>query len=209
MTDSAKDMLPHIHDEKSRLRTQASPKYPHVHFHPVQKSQLPMKVKPLMHLWAIVQATLFAWSPNCCRGFRRLLLRAFGARLSPTASIHNKARIDCPWNLEMDDFASIGEHAWIYALDRIRIGSRSCVGQRVLLITGTHDHSDPAFSLITKPITIGDGVWLAVGAKVLPGITLHNYCVVGAGSIVTKDMPEMMVCAGNPCRPVKKRRIRS
>jgi putative colanic acid biosynthesis acetyltransferase WcaF len=109
----------------------------------------------------------------------------------------------------MEDFASIGEHAWIYSLDRIRIGRWSCVGQGVSLLTGTHDYSDPAFSLVTKPVTIGDGVWVAVGAKVLPGITLNDYCVIGAGSIVTKDMPEMMICAGNPCAPIKRRRIKS
>ncbi len=178
-------------------------------FFPAQKSQLAFKIKLAMHLWCIVRAVLFQWSPDFWRGFRRFLLRLFGAQISPSASISNKACIDCPWNLEMADFASVGEYAWIYALDKIHIGRGTCVGQHVMLIAGTHDYCDPTFELITMPITIGQGAWLAVSTIVLPGITIGDYCVLGAGSVVTKDMPALMVCAGNPCAPIKRRQLRS
>jgi len=172
---------------------------------PVQRSPFSLRLKLKMRLWSAVQATLFRWSPTPLRAFRRGLLSLFGARIANTASVHNTARIDCPWNLEMAPRASVGEHAWIYALDRIVIGEEACVGQRVVLLTGSHDYANPCFPLVTRPITVGYGCWIAVGAMVLPGVTVGALAVVGAGSVVTRDVPEQMVCGGNPCRVLKRR----
>ena len=156
---------------------------------PAQSSPLPLKTKLKMRAWRLIQATLFRWSPTWLNGWRRLLLRCFGARLAPTAAIRNTARIDCPWNLEMGPHASVGEHAWVYTLDRIVIGEYACVGQYVKLITGSHDVHDPTFPLTTEPIVIGYGCWIAVGAIVLPGVKIGALTVVGAGSVVTRDLP--------------------
>jgi putative colanic acid biosynthesis acetyltransferase WcaF len=101
--------------------------------------------------------------------------------------------------------ASLGEHCWVYALDRIVLGEYACIGQRSVLLTGTHDFSDPAFPLVTRPVVIGYGAWVAVGVTVLPGVKIGALSVVGAGSVVVKDLPEQMICAGNPCRPIKRR----
>lgn len=178
-----------------------------VNYQPIQTSGLPLSAKVKIEIWQIVQATLFRYSPRRVRKFRNFLLRLFGARISGSASVHNLARIHCPWNLEMDDFASVGEHAWIYSLDTIRIGRYSCVGQHTFLLTGSHDYNDPTFPLVTAPIRIGEGCWLAVGVKVIPGVTIEDYCVVGCGSVVCRDLPRMMVCAGNPCKPLKRREL--
>ena len=170
-----------------------------------QSAPFALSLKLRMRLWGFIQATLFRWSPGFLRGFRRGMLRAFGATLASTASIHNKARIDCPWNLQMGNCASIGEDAWIYSLDKVTLGDFACVGQRSVLLTGTHNFSDPTFPLVTKPITVGYGAWIAVGVTILPGVKIGALSVVGAGSVVTKDTPEQMVCAGNPCKPIKRR----
>ncbi len=171
----------------------------------MQSAPFTLSLKLRMRLWGFIQSTLFRWSPGYLRGFRRWLLRSFGATLVSTASIHNKARIDCPWNLEMGQCASIGEDAWIYSLDKVVLRDFACVGQRSVLLTGTHNFSDPTFTLITKPILIGYGAWIAVGVTILPGVKIGALSVVGAGSVVTKDTPEQMVCAGNPCKPIKRR----
>lgn len=172
---------------------------------PVQKNTLPTQIKIKIAVWKIVQATLFRFSLSHFNGWRRFLLRCFGASLANTAAIRNSARIDCPWNLKMGPHSSIGEHSWIYTLDKIDIGENACVGQFVKLLTGSHDPHDPRFPLITKPIVIGYGCWIAVGAIVLPGIQIGDLTVVGAGSVVTKNLPQQTICAGNPCRPIKKR----
>jgi putative colanic acid biosynthesis acetyltransferase WcaF len=173
----------------------------------VQTSPLPVRLKLKLRLWALVQATLFRWSPAALRVFRRWLLQLFGARLAPTASIHPTARIDCPWNLEMGHCASLGEETWVYSLDKVVLGEYACVGQRTMLLTGSHDFSDPTFPLVTRPVVIGYGCWIAVGVTVLPGVKIGALSVVGAGSVVTKDLPEQMVCAGNPCKPIKQREL--
>ena len=54
-----------------------------------------------------------------------------------------------------------------------------------------------------KPINIGDNVWLGANVTVLPGVTIGKNSVIGAGSIVTKDIPENVVAVGNPCKVVR------
>ncbi len=176
---------------------------------PVQTTPFPPRQRLQMRLWRFVECTLFRWSPTGMRGYRRFLLRMFGARLAASSSVHNTARIECPWNLEMGVCASVGEDAWVYCLDRVVLGDYACVGQRVVLLTGTHNYNDPTFPLLTMPIIIGYGAWIAVGATVLPGVKIGALAVVGAASVVTRDLPEKMVCAGNPCRPIKSRVLKS
>jgi putative colanic acid biosynthesis acetyltransferase WcaF len=62
--------------------------------------------------------------------------------------------------------------------------------------------------LIWKPITIGSECWVAAEVFLGPGVDIGNGAVIGARSVVTKDMPEWMVCAGNPCKPIKIRSIK-
>lgn len=174
----------------------------------VQSAPFPLRVKFRMRLWSLVQATLFRWSPGPLRGFRRFLLGLFGAQLARTASIHPKARIDCPWHLVMGDCASLGEGSWAYCLDRVVLGDYVCVGQRSMLLTGSHDFSDPHFPLVTRPIVVGYGAWIAAGVTVLPGVKVGALSVIGAGSVVAKDTPEAMVCAGNPCRAIRSRDLK-
>lgn len=73
------------------------------------------------------------------------------------------------------------------------------------LVTGTHDYTQEGFPLIIKPINIGSQCWIATEAFIHPGITIGEGCVIGARSVVIKDMPVWTVCSGHPCKPIKKR----
>lgn len=88
------------------------------------------------------------------------------------------------------------------------IGKNVCIGEDVRLITGSHDVTSPHFNLVTRPITINDNVWIATGAIVLPGVTIGEGAVVGAGSVVTKDVEPWSVVAGNPAKFIKKRELK-
>lgn len=135
------------------------------------------------------------------------MLRVFGADVSMKASIHPSANIDFPWRLKMGDYSSVGKDAWLYCLNCISIGKNSCIGQDVYILTGSHDISSSHFDLVTKPITIGDGVWIATSSAVLPGVTLSDMTVVAAGSVVIKDTEKYDVVGGNPAKFIKKREI--
>lgn len=136
------------------------------------------------------------------------MLRAFGAKISMSASIHPCAKIDFPWRLTMGDRSSLGKKAWAYCLNDITVGDNSCIGDDVYLLTGSHDITSPNFQLVTKPITIGDGVWVATGSTILPGITLGDMTVVGASSVVVKSTEDNDVIGGNPAKFIKKRVIK-
>ncbi|MDF7799399.1 hypothetical protein P4C99_07980 [Pontiellaceae bacterium B1224] len=108
----------------------------------------------------------------------------------------------------MDEYASLGEGCWVYSLDRISIGAQSCISQHAWLVTGNHDISSPYFDLLTKPIRIGTGCWLAAGAKILPGVEIGDFSVVGCSAVVSKNVESGSIVAGNPARFIKKRVFR-
>ena len=177
-------------------------------YQPVQTNTTAKWKKILALSWRIVNGTVYRFSPFFFRGWRRGLLRLFGADIHPTSSPNRLSIIDCPWNLKLGAFSSLGPRSWIYALNHITIGEKTCIGDGVKILTGTHDISDCHFSLVTAPITIGDCCWVATSATILPGVIVHEGGVVGACSVVTKNVESWTVVAGNPARLVKKREIR-
>lgn len=161
----------------------------------------------LAKLWNMVNMTLFRRSPKHARGWRRFLVRWFGGKVSRTCTLSRTAIISCPWNLSIGEWSSIGDQSWIYALHKITIGDNACIGESVRLLTGSHDISSTRFALVTKPISIGSACWIATGATVLPGVTIHEGGVVGACAVVSRDVAPWTVVVGNPARFVKNRRL--
>ena len=159
-------------------------------------------------LWMIVRACLFRPSFHNWYGWRRFLLRAFGARIAPGVRVRPSVRIEVPWNLEMGEHSSIGDYAIVYSLGHIRIGRHASISQYAHLCAGTHDYTDPAMPLLAPPITIGDYAWVAADAFVGPGVTVGDRAVVAARATVVADVPPGQVVAGNPARVVKERVMR-
>lgn len=155
--------------------------------------------------WWIGNFFLFKFSPRPMYAWRRWVLRLFGAKIADHVWVQASARIEFPWNLEMERYATIGQRAYIYNLAKITIKEFATVSQQVFLCTGTHDYTKPDMPLVTKPIIIGKGAWLAADVFVSPGITIGDHAVVFARSVVVKDLPPDMVCAGHPCKPIKAR----
>jgi putative colanic acid biosynthesis acetyltransferase WcaF len=156
-------------------------------------------------LWNIVQATLFRLPLPRAYGWRRFLLRSFGAKLGHRAGISWTVRITHPWLLEMGDWTMIGHSAIVYNLGRITIGHHTLVSQNVHLCAGSHDHTIPTLPLLRPEIHIGAGVWIAADAFIGPGVTIGDNSVIGARAVVTKDIPGGVIAAGNPCRVIKDR----
>ena len=133
------------------------------------------------------------------------MLRAFGARIGRGVHVYPAVRIWAPWNLEIGDESGIGNGANLYAQDRIRIGRRVVISQGAHLCTGTHDYRVPGYPLRTRPIDVGDHAWVAAEAFIHPGVRIGTGTVIGARAVVTRDMPDWMICAGHPCTPLKPR----
>ena len=106
---------------------------------------------------------------------------------------------------------TIGENCFIqqcctfFGRGGITIGDGVFIGPKVNLITINHDPDpDNRSATYGRPITIGDKVWIGINSTILPGVTIGYGAIVGAQSVVTRDVPPMTVVAGNPARVIKK-----
>lgn len=158
-------------------------------------------------LWGAVYLLLFRPSPRIAHRWRNVLLRVFGAKLHPTARVYRTATVWAPWNLEMHERSCIGDHVDVYCVDHITIGKDSTISQYSYLCGATHDYEDPAHPLVSLPVRIGSRVWIAADVFVGPGVTIGDGTVVGARSAVLKDLPDWVVAAGTPARPVRPRTL--
>jgi putative colanic acid biosynthesis acetyltransferase WcaF len=174
---------------------------------PVQENPFSFSVKLKAKIWALINSSIFLYSPFFARKFRVFLIKMFGGNVDYSCSISRRAKIDYPWNLSMGYQSSISDNSWIYCMDKITIGKKCCISKNVFILTGAHSVNSRNFDLITKPVYIGDGVWVSTRATILPGIKLSNYTVIGANSVVTRDTEEFDILAGNPAKLIKKRNI--
>ena len=159
----------------------------------------------LVQLWWLVQGTLFRWSPQFMYGWRRFLLKVFGANIGRNVLILPTAQITYPWKVTIGDYSWIGDDVVLYSLGDISIGSHTVISQRSYICTGSHDFTRKGFDIYALPIVIGDQVWIATDVFVAPGVTIGHGTVVGARSTVLHDLPSGMVCFGTPARPVRPR----
>lgn len=152
-------------------------------------------------LWAAFQP-LFRLSPRLLWGWRRFLLRLFGAKIGRNVHIYPSVRVFIPWNLEICDWSSVGFDVLIYNLGPVRIGEKVTVSQRVHLCAGSHDFRDPTMPLTKPPIEIGDECWICADAFVGPGVRVGAKTIVGARAVATKDLAAGIIVVGNPARQI-------
>jgi putative colanic acid biosynthesis acetyltransferase WcaF len=163
----------------------------------------PLRNRIARLLWLVVYKLFYRMSPRPFHRWRSSILRLFGARLGPRCHIYSAARIWAPWNLVCGEGACVADDAEVYNPARVTIGRDAVVSQGALLCTGTHDYRDANFPLAYGQITIGAGAWIAARAIVLPGVTVGERTVIGAGAVVTRSVPPDVVCAGNPAQIIK------
>lgn len=114
--------------------------------------------------------------------------------------------VENPANVSIGDNCGINKGVYILGRSRVEIGHKVVLSARVMLLDAglqLEHYSEHDYPRHTQsPIKIGDGVWIGAGAIVLPGVSIGTKSVVGAGSVVTKDVPAFTVVAGNPARPI-------
>jgi putative colanic acid biosynthesis acetyltransferase WcaF len=159
----------------------------------------------IVQLWWIVQGTFFRMSPQFMYGFRRFLLRLFGAKIGKKVIIRPTVRITYPWKVSIGNYSMVGDDVVLYSLGDIEIGDNVVISQKSYLCTGSHDYLQIDFPIFAKKITIENQCWLATDVFVAPGITIKEGTVVGSRSSVYKDLPANKVCVGNPAKIIRER----
>ena len=134
-------------------------------------------------LWWVCRSLVFApWFP-VPSALKVAALRAFGAKVGEGVVIRSQVNVTFPWKLEIGDQVWIGDEVLVLSLAKVRIGNNVCISQRAFLCTGSHDFRKESFDLITRPIGIGDGCWIAAGAFIGPGAELPAGTRVKAGEV--------------------------
>ncbi|OGO40843.1 MAG: hypothetical protein A2Z04_07420 [Chloroflexi bacterium RBG_16_57_9] len=111
--------------------------------------------------------------------------------------------------IEMGDDVGFNYGVYVNGFGGLTIGDRSIIGPYCMIHTANHE-LDPSKPFQQKgwvkaPVSIGKDCWIGMGVAILPGVTLGDGVVVGAGSVVTKDLPAYSVAVGNPCKVIKQR----
>ena len=160
-------------------------------------------------LWKIVYYLLFRFTPYFFYGWRRFLLRVFGAKIGNKVHIYPSVSIEIPWKLSVSDNSVIGPHVICYNVGGVSIGKNVIVSQYSHLCSASHDYTSSLFKTIFAPIDLGDGCWICADAFVGPGRTIGPGAVVGARSVVVRDVKARTIVAGNPAKYIKDRQIPS
>ncbi|WP_245576531.1 sugar O-acetyltransferase [Flexithrix dorotheae] len=134
--------------------------------------------------------------------------------------IEDKVWIEAPFFCDYGNNISIGENTFINMNcifidnNKITIGKNCLIAPHVQIYTASHpvnaaerintNSSGAPYNTFTKPVAIGDNVWIGGNSVIVPGVKIGNNVTIGAGSVVTKDIPDNVVAFGNPCKIVKK-----
>lgn len=114
---------------------------------------------------------------------------------------------DYGYNIKTGEKVFFNFNCVVLDVMEVNIGSRTLFGPNVQVYTAMHplDAKERATGLeYAKPITIGEDVWIGGSAVICPGVTIGDRAVIGAGSVVTKDVPADVFAAGNPCKVIRR-----
>lgn len=123
-------------------------------------------------------------------------------------NVHIEAPFHCDYgyNIEVGENFFANYNFTVLDVGRVRIGKNAQIAPNVSIYTAGHPvHPDSRNSGYEYGIgiTIGDNVWIGGSVCIMPGVTIGDNVVIGGGSVVTKDIPDNVIAAGNPCRPIR------
>ena len=173
------------------------------------ENRLGRKHQAVRMLWNILWPLTTWFLPRSLgMGWKRSLLRMFGAKVHPTAQVYSSARIYYPANLTMEAYSCLADGVECYNVAPVTVGAHSTISQGSLLCTASHDITDFHHRLVTAPIVVEDQVWIGARAYIGMGVVVRQGAVVGATASVYKTVEPWTVVGGNPARFIKKREIR-
>ena len=161
----------------------------------------------LRFFWYFINIIFFKSSFFPFNFLKIFLLQLFGCLLGKGVVIKPNVNIKYPWKLSLGNYVWIGESVWIDNLDNVTIGNHVCISQGAMLICGSHNYKKQSFDLISKEITLNDGVWIGAKSIILPGVIAESHAILSAGSVISKNLESFTVYKGNPAEKVGSRTI--
>jgi putative colanic acid biosynthesis acetyltransferase WcaF len=172
------------------------------------RSGWPLSVKIRRVLFAPFRLLFLRGTGRWLSPLRILALRLFGARIETPALVMDGVTVWHPWSLTLHRYSTLGRGVEVYNYADVVVGEQATVSQYVYLCSATHDHEDPTMPLRCSPISIGAEAWVAADCFIGPGVSVGEGAVIGARSVVMRDVPPWTVVAGNPARILKARELR-
>ena len=155
-------------------------------------------------LWSICWTVLARPFPkSLANTWKVFILRCFGAKIAKNAYVYSSANIFMPWNLIMEENSCLASGVDCYNAAPVIIKKYATVSQRAYLCTASHNISSSKHEQTEKPSIRESRAWVAAEAFVGPGVTIGDNTIIGAGSVVTKDIPSNVIAVGNPCKVIK------
>lgn len=157
------------------------------------------------------EVTISRWTDPRLAARRVQLLRPYFARLGKGSGISFQIRILEPGRITIGDRSAITNWCVIDGRGGLSVGNDVMIGFETIVLTSTHRSDSLSVpmrdqGLYQAPVTIGDDVWIGCRSVIVPGVSIGSHAIIGAGSVVTKDVPEWGVVAGVPARLLRDRR---
>ena len=156
-------------------------------------------------LWWFGYIALFRFSPKPMFGWRRLVLRMFGAKLGRGVAVYPRARIWAPWMLQCEDMVAIANDVEIYNPSSVYLGSHAIISQGAYLCGASHDYDNPAFPLISKPIILQPYSWICARAVVQMGVSVGKGAILAVGGVASKNLDPWCIYGGVPAKKIGNR----
>jgi len=134
-----------------------------------------------------------------------------GIRIGDGVFVGRNTILSCKdGDIELGAGANLGFNCEVFSASRVVIGRGVLMAAYSYVIGGDHDFSDPGKAVLDQSrtsagVTIGDGVWMGAGAKILDGVAIGDHAVIGAGAVVRDDVPAAAIAVGIPARVVSSR----
>ena len=132
----------------------------------------------------------------------KLMKELFYNQIGENSIVNNKLTVVRPKNVKIGKNVNIMNGVLMMSAGGITIEDNVRIAANVQLISNNHDPYD-RYVITCKPILIKEGAWIGAGATILPGVTVGKYAIVGANSVVSKDIPDYAVAVGTPAKVVK------
>lgn len=146
---------------------------------------------------------------NIANAIRLSLVRCIFDQVGKDVKVHAGVSFGSGINVQIGDYSSLNANCWI-ANDTI-IGHDVMMGPEIIVLSGSHNFERIDIPMREqgapprKPVIIGDDIWIGTRSIILPGVQIGSHSIIGAGSVVTKDVEELSVVAGNPAMFIRSR----